>query len=51
MLLRGLLGDALLLEGSGRGESFWPLLGRSCGCHRERRICDAAESKDSVYLR
>ena len=34
MLLRGLLGQALLLDGGGRGEGFGPLLGWSCGCHR-----------------
>lgn len=34
MLLRGLLGQALLLDGGGRGEGFGTLLGWSCGCHR-----------------
>lgn len=39
MLLRGLLGHALLLEGGGGGEGLRPLLGWSCGCHRARNIC------------
>ena len=39
MLLRGLLGQALLWEGSGGGETLGPRLRWSCGCHRERSIC------------
>lgn len=43
MVLRGLLGHALWLEGGGRDDGFGPLLGWSCGCHRERCICGGVE--------
>lgn len=46
MLLRRLLGHALLLEGGGGGEGFGPLLGWSCGRHRDRSICGGVKSRD-----
>lgn len=48
MLLRGLLGHVLLLDGGGRGEGFGPLLGWSCGCHRGGGIGLAWERRVSV---
>ena len=44
MLLRGVLGHALLLDGGGRGEGSRPLLGWSCACHLGRSICGGVAS-------
>ena len=50
MLLRGLLGYALLLEGSGRGEGLKALLSWSCICHRGEGIGLVWDRRASVMI-
>lgn len=50
MLLRGLLGHALLLDGGGRGEGLGPLLDWSCRCHRGGGIGLLWERSTSVSM-